>query len=49
MIETTPKRPQKMSRPESKSEDSPDHVRTRPWSVPVRRSEVPEAGRRFDL
>jgi uncharacterized metal-binding protein YceD (DUF177 family) len=38
-----------MSRPESRSEDSPDHVRAHPWSVPVRRSEVPEAGRRFDL
>jgi hypothetical protein len=38
-----------MSRSENTSEANPDHIRTRPWSVPVRRSEIPEAGRRFNL
>jgi uncharacterized metal-binding protein YceD (DUF177 family) len=38
-----------MSRPETGSENAPEHIKVRPWSVPVRRSEVPESGRRFDL
>jgi hypothetical protein len=43
------KRKSEKAQSENKSETMSDHVFARPWSVPVKRGDVPETGRHFDL
>jgi hypothetical protein len=38
-----------MRKAENKSVSISDQIVARPWSVPVKRGDVPETGRHFDL